>query len=272
MLRTASFFGAALLFACATGEGVDDEGYAGQAGGGGVSGESGGGAGGSSASGGGGAGGTVGTGGAFGGSSGTGASGGSGGTSGGGTGGAGGTGATGATGGSSGTGASGGSGGTGGAGGAGGSGGTGGGTTCTATTTCATAADLGTVSGDSGAGSAQSKGTGSKFFKVRVTEDNNSVVGQALSLQVSLDVPSTADYDLYAYLNTTSDVMPCGSAPVKSAQAGGIGVNEQLKLSWGEGTIANGNDDGRWVVIEVRHKAGPCGTTAEWQLIVAGNV
>jgi hypothetical protein len=128
------------------------------------------------------------------------------------------------------------------------------------------------VSGDSGAGTVQHKASGSKWMKVRVTEDSSSPLGQSLTLKVSLDVPSNADYDLYAYVNTGSDVSACGSSPAKKSDAGGIGANEQLKLDWGEGTIANGNDDGRTVVIEVRHKAGPCDATAQWQVIGAGNI
>jgi hypothetical protein len=247
-LPRAAWLLAALALACATAEEVDEDGFGGAAGGGGdgASGALGG------AAGGGGAGGR--------------AHGGGGGVQGG----AGGSVTTGGGGAGGGSGGSGASGGVGGGTGTGGTGGTG--TSCTGTSACSGAADLGTVSGDSGSDTAQSKGSGSKFFKLRVTEDNNSVIGQELTLKVTLTVPSTADYDVYAYLNTTSDVMPCGGSPAKTSQSGGIGANEQLKLNWGEGTIANGGDDGRWVVIEIRHKAGPCDAGTQWQLIVAGNV
>ncbi|MBI3205362.1 MAG: hypothetical protein HYZ29_27735 [Myxococcales bacterium] len=150
--------------------------------------------------------------------------------------------------------------------------GTGGSTgSCTATNGCSSPADLGTVSGDSGSASASQKASGTRFFRVRVTEDDNSVLGAKLKLAASLAVPSGTDYDLYAYLNTTSDSMPSCSSPSKSSAAGGVGANEQLGLSWGEGSIANGNDDGRWVVVEVRHKAGPCGTGSQYTLTVTGN-
>lgn len=253
---------ACLALSCATAEPVDDEGAGGAAGGGGDAGSS---IGGSSGDGGGwptGGGGTGSS--ASGGSGGGWPSGGSGGT---------GSAGTGATGGSGGTTSSGGTGGSGGGGATGGSGGTGGSSgACAGSSTCASATDVGTVSGDSGSASASSKGSGSKFIKVRVTEDNSSVIGNELTLQAVLDVPTSADYDLYAYVNTTSDTTPCGSAAAKSAQSGGIGANEQLKLNWGEGTVANGSDDGRWVVIEVRHKAGPCDSGTQWTLTVTGNV
>lgn len=249
-LRRAAWLFGCLALGCAMAEQVDDEGLAGAAGQGGDGGSAYGGAGGD------------------GGGWPTGGSGGAGGGAGGATGGSGGAGATGGVGASGGAGGSGATGGTSGGGGTGGSGGG----SCTGTSSCSAATDLGTVSGDSGAATVQSKGSGSRFFRVRVTEDNSSLFGQELSVKATLSVPASADYDLYAYVNTTSDVMPCGGSPAKSSQAGGIGANEQLKLTWGEGTVANGGDDGRWVVIEVRHKAGPCDAGTEWQLIVAGNV
>jgi hypothetical protein len=245
-----------VCLACATSVEVDDEGYSGAAGyapsGGGGS-ESGG-SGGSGAVGGGG-GWATGGGGASGGAAGA--------PSGGGSGGVGATGGSGGSGGST--------GGTGGSGGTGGTGGTGG-STCTSPNACGSAQDLGSVSGDTGAGTVTQKGTGSKWFKVRVTEDDSSVIGTSLTLQVSLTMPANADYDLYAYVNTGSDVSPCGMSPAKKSDGGGTGANEQLKLDWGEGTIANGNDDGRTVVIEIRYKSGACDSTAQWQLIAAGNV
>lgn len=252
-LRRAAWLVGCLALGCAMAEQVDDEGLAGAAGQGGDGGS------------------------AFGGAGGDGGgwpTGGSGGASGGAGGAAGGSGGAGATGGGGSGGASGGTGGSGATGGTSGSGGTGGsgGGSCSGTSSCSAATDLGTVSGDSGAATVQSKGSGSQFFRVRVTENNDSPLGQELSVKVTLSVPPTADYDVYAYVNTTSDVMPCGGSPAKTSQSGGIGANEQLKLNWGEGTIANGGDDGRWVVIEVRHKAGPCDAGTQWQLIVAGNV
>jgi hypothetical protein len=240
---------AALAVACATGEEVTDEtGYAGSAGSisqGGMAGV--GGDGGSWASGG------VGTGG--GGAAG--ATGGSSATGGATGGGAGGTAASGGTGGAS-----------GGTGGTSATGGTGG-TSCAATNACASATDMGVVSGDTGSDTKQQTGTGSAWLKVRVTEDNSSILGQALTLQVTLNVPSLSDYDLYAYLNTTSDSSPCGMAAAKKSDGGGIGTNEQLKLSWGDGIVGSGSDDSRFVVIEIRHKGGTC---AQWSVTAAGDV
>ena len=259
VVRRAGGIFACLALGCATAEEVGDEGFAGAAGMAGGGGEGGSGLGGSgggwptggTSSGGSSSGGTS----SGGSSSGGGGAGGSGGSTSGGSGGTGGTS----------------SGGTGGAG-TGGTSGTGGATgSCTATNSCSAPADLGTVSGDSGSDSANQKASGTKFFRVRVTEDDNSVLGAKLKLAAALAVPSGTDYDLYAYVNTGSDSMPSCSSPSKSSASGGVGANEQLSLSWGEGSIANGGDDGRWVVVEVRHKSGACGTGSQYTLTVAGN-
>ena len=259
-MRHAVWFVACLALGCATAEEVGDEGFAGAAG---LAG--GGGDGGSGLAGGGGDGGGWPTGGtSSGGSSSGGTS--SGGTSSGGTSSGGSSSGGTSSGGSSSGGTS--SGGT--SSGGTSSGGTGGSTSCAATTSCGAPADLGTVSGDSGSGSAQNKASGTKFYKIRVTEDDNSVLGTKLKAKASLSVPSGTDYDLYAYVNTGSDAMPSCASPTKSSQ-NGTGAAEQVQVSWGEGSIANGGDDGRFVVIEVRHKSGPCDASHEYQLIVAGN-
>jgi hypothetical protein len=251
-----------VALACATGEDIDDEGYSNVGGGGNLSG-SGGSSNGGSSFGGSGGGFPGGTGGAVGGSGGT-TTGGSGGQ-GGATGGAGG--ATGGAGGS--LGGSGGLGGGGGTGG-GGSGGTGGTVTCVAPTQCIGAVSVGNLSGDTGGGTTTHSGDTSEWVKVRVTEDDNSPIGSKLKISGTRDVDSGTDYDLYAYLVESSDVLPCGTSPKKKSDTGGIGANEQVSFDWGEGFVANGGDDGRWVVFEVRHKGGIC-ANAPWVLTLKGN-
>jgi hypothetical protein len=254
-----------VALACAQGEGVEDEGFQNVGGGGNLSGSGG------SSSGG--------SGGSFGGGSGGGFPGGSGGAGGTTTGGSGGQGATGgsaATGGTGGTGATGGTGGGvgglggGGGTGGGGSGGTGGTATCAPLTACSGAVSVGNLSGDSGGGSTTHSGDTSEWVKVRVTENDNSPIGSKLKVSGTLDVDSGTDYDLYAYLVESSDVSPCGTSPVKKSDSGGIGANEQVSFDWGEGFVANGGDDSRWVVFEVRHKGGIC-ANAPWILTLKGN-
>ncbi len=231
---------ACALVACATGEEISDEGYlpgeggsGADAGAGGLSGGTGGGGGFPS----GGSGGTTG---------------GTGGVAGSGTGGVG-------TGGIGGTGAS------------GGTGATGGGGACNPANTCPQATNVGTVSGDTGSASVSHSAYTSEWVKVRVTEDDSSVFGTSLRVTATLTPASSTDYDIYGYVNTGSDVLACGTSPFKKSENGGVGAKESMTLEWGEGTIANGGDDSRWVVVEVRYKSGPCDSTSKWQLTLKGN-
>jgi hypothetical protein len=184
----------------------------------------------------------------------------------------GGAGTTGGSGGSGATGGAGGSGATGGAGGSGGVGGTGatggiGGAACGSPNQCAGAFDLGTISGDNG-GTLSHSASGSFFVKVRVTEDNHSVLGESLEVVAALEAPAGADVDAYAYLDPDADVSACGKTPFAKADVGGIGQNEQMTLAWGDGLTGSNNDDSRTVVIEIAHKAGTCGP---WKLTLQGN-
>ncbi|MEZ4224842.1 MAG: hypothetical protein R3B13_28070 [Polyangiaceae bacterium] len=241
------------LLACATGETVDDLGTGGSAGYAGFAGStSTGGASGSGGSGASGVGGfgavpSGGTGGGVAGSAGNGGAS-SGGTSSGGTS----------------------SGGTGGAGtGGGGTGGTGGSGTCGAPNSCSTATPKGSLTGDEGPSTLTISGKGSTFITVRITEDNHSVIGEKEELKLSLSVPSGEDLDIYAYVNTSSDSSPCGLSAAGKSDSGGTGANESFSVSWGEGTVASGNDDSRDVVIEVAHKSGSC--DQQWTLLLTGD-
>ncbi len=142
-----------------------------------------------------------------------------------------------------------------------------GGASCGNPNACASAIDLGSLSGDEG-GAVSHGDSGSLFVKLRVTEDNHSLIGEALEAKFSLQVPAGADLDLYAYLNTDSDVSACGTLPYASADSGGTGQNEQLVLAWGDGLTGSGNDDSRTVVIEVAQKSGNCDP---WTLGIQGD-
>ena len=139
---------------------------------------------------------------------------------------------------------------------------------CTSTATCAAAMDIGSVSGDSGNPMVTASGYQSAWFKVRVTEDDNSPLGTAMNMTVQLMSPPGTNYDLYLYVNTGSDVVDCNSIS-------GSGMSTQqldsVSLSWGEGTVANGADDSRTVSIEVRPVSGPCTMSQPYQLTVLGD-
>lgn len=180
----------------------------------------------------------------------------------------GGTSAGGGSGGSGATGSTGGAGGVGGVAGAGGSGGTGG-VECPKTNECESASNLGTLSADTGDGSVlTASGGGQEFFRVRATEDNHSVIGEALELKVSLTVPKGSDFDLYAYIDTGTDTSPCPLTPTQ-ASANGPGTAEEIIVTWGDGITGSGDDDSRDVVIEVRFGGFSC--EGEWSLGVQGD-
>jgi hypothetical protein len=139
---------------------------------------------------------------------------------------------------------------------------------CASGATCQTAMDLGSVSGDTGNAMVMASGYRSAWYHVRVTENDNSVVGVKLSFTVSLTSPAATNYDVFVYLNTGSDVIEC-TQPSGSVTT--TGTTDSTHVSWGEGTVANGNDDSRTVSIEVRAPATGCSAAAPWQLQFQGD-
>lgn len=147
-------------------------------------------------------------------------------------------------------------------------GGGGGGGSCAATNTCMLSTDLGAVSGDKGTDVKTAEGSGSKWFKVRVTEDSSSVLGDSLEMKAELTSPAGANYDLYVYV-PSSDTIEC-SAVTKSSTL--TGTLDTAGVEFGEGGgVANGSDDDRTVTVEVRHASGPCDPAAKWKLTITGN-
>lgn len=139
--------------------------------------------------------------------------------------------------------------------------------TCNAANTCAAAGDLGSVSGDTGADVVDARGTGSKWFSVRVTENNNGFGGVKLRLKASLvTAPGTA-YDLFVYL-PDGDTVECTTV---TRSATGASASKSTSVEFGEGGVANGSDDARTVTVEVRHASGTCAAGSEWKLVLDGN-
>jgi hypothetical protein len=130
------------------------------------------------------------------------------------------------------------------------------------------AADLGSVSGDTGSDVKTASGTGSKWFTVRVTEDDSSAFAAKLWMKATLNSPAGSNYDLYVYV-PGSDTREC-SAVTKSSTL--TSTTDTAGVEFGEGgTFSNGSDDDRTVTVEVRHVSGPCGPTAQWNLTINGN-
>ncbi len=139
---------------------------------------------------------------------------------------------------------------------------------CTSPNACLTGTDLGSVSGDKNADLKTFQGAGSMWLKVRVTEDDNGVLGTGLEAKFDLTSPTGTNYDLYVYRAGGGSGQECSSVTGSSTSTGGFDTSS---MSWGEGAISNGSDDGRTVSIEVRWVSGTCAPASKWTLNARGN-
>ena len=140
---------------------------------------------------------------------------------------------------------------------------------CPSGVTCQTAMQLGSVSGDTQNQKLTAMGHQSAWFRVRVTEDyNNIFYGRTLRAAAKLTSPPGVDFDVFVYVNTGSDAIECSASVGAKTTNGNL---EQTRAEWGEGGGPNGNDDDRWMSIEVRPISGTCAPGAMWQLEVEGN-
>jgi hypothetical protein len=144
-------------------------------------------------------------------------------------------------------------------------------TACIASNACPAARDVGSVSGDTDPtpNVVTAKGTKSEWIKVRVTEDKSGVGGQQLKVKASLASPTGTNYDVHLYVDHGGDNVECNNVTIESKLP--AGQIDQVIDNWGEGTIANGSDDGRTVSIYVDNVSGPCGAGHEWTLTITGN-
>ena len=145
------------------------------------------------------------------------------------------------------------------------------GLSCDAPADCMHAADLGQVSGDTTGPGVNATGSTSKWLAVRVTEDDQGVLGVALNVTANLTSPPGANFDLFLYMDPadTPSTRMCTGAPVASStKASGV---DTATHSWGESITANNGDDTRIVSIEVRHVSGACAPGATWSLTVTGH-
>jgi hypothetical protein len=143
---------------------------------------------------------------------------------------------------------------------------------CDFPTTCPTTRGIGTVSGDTdgdgGGNSVATTGTGSEWLSVRVTEDDSSLIGRALSLTASLTPAPGTEYEVYLYVNDGSAKAECTNV---AEQAMLNGTSGAVSTSWGEGTFANDKDDSATITVRVQHVSGPCGSNAAWSLDLKGH-
>lgn len=139
---------------------------------------------------------------------------------------------------------------------------------CAAPAACVGATDLGSVSGDTGAGVKSATGSTSQWFKIRLSEDDSDVFGTSMQVRATLVSPAGSNFDLYMYQAGNTTAVECATVK-KSATTTGTDV---ASFEWGEtGTFSNGDDDDRWITIEVRHVSGTCAAANKWTLTVNGN-
>lgn len=140
---------------------------------------------------------------------------------------------------------------------------------CDAALTCTSAMALGTVSGDTGAGTLSASGYQAAWFRVRVTEDYSDSPGLALRVLARLTSPSGSAFDAFVYVNAATDTIECNTTTGTVTSSGNV---KEVRAEWGEGFIPNGADDSRDVTIEVRPTAGAsCMVGQSWQLQIDGN-
>ena len=149
----------------------------------------------------------------------------------------------------------------------GGGGGGGGGAACASPNVCTGATDLGSVSGDTGADVKTAQGSGSQWFKVRVTENDSSVFGLSLLAKAELTSPPGTNFDLFLYLPGGGSGQECSAVSKSSTSTSA----DTASLEWGEGSLSNGSNDDRTVTVEVRWVSGTCSPSAKWSLTVRGD-
>ncbi len=141
--------------------------------------------------------------------------------------------------------------------------------TCPSAMTCASAMMLGTVSGDSGNMKLSASGYQAAWFRVRVTEDDNELLGLTLRVASKLTFPAAVGFETYVYVNSGSDV--AAECAITTGTRTTVGNLQTVKGEWGEGTFSNGSSDSRNVTIEVRPVGSNCSMPQMWQLEVEGN-
>lgn len=142
--------------------------------------------------------------------------------------------------------------------------------TCNSGMTCAQAMSLGTIDGDQNSDTKTAMGYESAWFNVRVNEGDSSVFAAPMKVTINLTSPAGENFDLYAYVNTGTDVTECTTVTAQSTNTSGT---DQVHLNWGEsGTFSNGVDDSRTLSIEVRPVTGTCSASNMFTLVVYGDL
>ncbi len=147
-------------------------------------------------------------------------------------------------------------------------GGTDAGPTSPPANTCTTAREIGSLAGDAPSPPLSTQGTCAEYVSFRATEQSNGAIGTPMRVGLTLS-PAGHDFDLYAFVDLARDQLAC-ALPFARSETNGTSA-ESIALEWGEGSVANGSDDSRTVVVAVTSASGPCPPGASWTLTVTGN-
>jgi hypothetical protein len=141
---------------------------------------------------------------------------------------------------------------------------------CAAGAGCAAGANVGTVRGDTGSDYLVRSGTASTWLLVRVSEAVSSLVSYPdIRVRVTLTHAPNTLFDLFLYRAGSSDANTRNCSSVTTAGTRGTTTNvSSASLVWSDSLAS---DDDRNVMIEIRHRSGPCGAGREWQLQIEGN-
>ena len=138
----------------------------------------------------------------------------------------------------------------------------------TAVETCATAEPLPAIAGDENGPTVTRTGSKSKWYKIKIEEQNSSVFEQALSYRVTLTSPPGMNYDLRVLEGPQNGNPNCNATPKI-----GAGTPETVQATWDDDQGFGGEDDSVWLSIEVLYVSGStCGPNSEWTLSVVGNI
>ncbi len=137
---------------------------------------------------------------------------------------------------------------------------------CDFPTTCNGAGTLGGVSGDTSAPPVTDTGSEPIWLQVQVSENDSGVFAAGMTVNVSLQ-STGGDWDLKAYLGTPGGSSGCGGMQKVSATAG----VDSVRFNWGEsGALANNEEDGTFVAVEIFPKNDVCLPGSSWSLTVTG--
>jgi len=142
-------------------------------------------------------------------------------------------------------------------------------TDCRSGQACSGAALLATLAGDANQSVVTARGSRSAWLRIRATESDGSAVGHPMRVETTLRSSGPAEFEVLVYVNPAADLVECTTPGGSSSTAAGRAAI--ASVAWGETTVANGSDDSRDVVIEVRPLATTCSVKDAWELTIAGN-